>query len=525
MRQIGAAARQMLIAAAAAQLERAGGRAHDGVRPRDARRVEAVGRLRRAGGEGRGADAAGSRRRSKLKDPKDFKIIGKRIPDVDNDAIVTGKPLFGIDMQRAGHAVRGLPEVPGVRRQGRRRANLDHIKTLPGVKHAFVIEGGTDSRAGSSAASPSSPTPGGWRRRARQQLKVTWNERARRDRQQRGVRQEGRGARRRSCRRRRRASDGDVEAALDGAAKVVEAAYAYPFLNHAQIEPMNATAQFKDGKMEIWAGTQTPAGARNTVATTLGIQPADISIHMVRIGGSVRPPARTTSTSVEAAAIAKQAIGVPVQLRWTREDDMSHDLFRPGGLPLPQGRRGRVGQDRRLAAITSLRSEPERHQTPAGSSSGMGAGEFPARFAPELRAVHVDDSVRRADRRDARAGQQCDRVRHAVVHRRAGARGRRRIRCSSGSTCCRCRSSCRRLRRRPGAARRAAAAAVAAAAAGRSTRTNARRARARARQVRLGQDEAAGRAPAMGVAFHFSHRGYFAEVAEVARRRAEARAR
>ena len=74
----------------------------------------------------------------KLKDPKDFKIIGQRIQGVDLDAIVTGKPLFGIDVTVPGHALRGVREVPGVRRQGRPVANLDHIKALPGVKHAFV---------------------------------------------------------------------------------------------------------------------------------------------------------------------------------------------------------------------------------------------------------------------------------------------------------------------------------------------------------------------------------------------------
>ena len=82
-------------------------------------------------------------------------------------------------------------------------------------------------------------------------------------------------------------TDGDVAAAFGGSGvKIVEGNYAYPFLNHVPLEPMNCTALFKDGKLEMWVGTQTPQGGRTQVATALGIQPTDITIHLLRMGGS-----------------------------------------------------------------------------------------------------------------------------------------------------------------------------------------------------------------------------------------------
>src|SRR4030095_8768567 len=80
-------------------------------------------------------------------------------------------------------------------------------------------------------------------------------------------------------------NDGDVDAALKASAKTVEAAYFYPFLSHANLEPQNCTAEFKDGKLEIWAPTQNPEPGRQLCAQTLGIKPEDITVHMTRCGG------------------------------------------------------------------------------------------------------------------------------------------------------------------------------------------------------------------------------------------------
>ena len=313
-----------------------------------------------------------------LKDPKDFKIIGKRIPGVDNHAIVTGQPIFGIDVQLPGMLYAVYQKAP-VFFAKVATANLDAIKKLPGVRHAFTIEGGTTANGVVSGIAIVADT--WWQAHtARRQLQVTWTdvpnaadntEKFDKLAAEMGPKIPAQAAR----------NDGDVEAGLAGAAKVVEAAYAYPYLNHAGIEPMNATAWFRDGKCEIWAGTQQPNGGRTNAANACGIPPADVTVHMVRMGGSFGRRLYNDHIA-EAAAISKQ-IGVPVHLRWTREDDMAHDLYRPAGYHFLKAGVDKAGK---LVAFRHHFVAPSVNgQNPAGSSANA-TNEFPARFAPNYAA-------------------------------------------------------------------------------------------------------------------------------------------
>jgi len=311
-----------------------------------------------------------------LKDSSDYRIIGQRIAGVDNHAIVTGQPLFGIDVDLPGliHATYVKSPVFGARVAS---ANVDEIRSMPGIRDVFIVEPPDDDLAGLLPGVAILGDTWWATQKARRELQVEWADHPTAAQSSESFSRTAETLARRGPARLLRA-DGDVGTALRDATVRIEAEYSYPFLAHAPLEPQNCTARYLDGAIEIWSSSQNPQPGRELVSRTLGIPEERITIHMVRAGGGFGRRL-LNDYMVEAAWIARAA-GAPVKLLWTREDDTRHDFYRPAGFHYLEAG---VGADGRVAGWRD-------HFVSFGEGEGfvraadMSPGEFPARFIPDF---------------------------------------------------------------------------------------------------------------------------------------------
>jgi isoquinoline 1-oxidoreductase beta subunit len=325
----------------------------------------------------------------RLKDPKDFKIIGKGLGGVENMAITTGKPIFSIDVSLPGMLSAVFEKCP-VFGGSAVSANLDEIKKLPGIRHAFIVPPPTAAAPGRG---PSGPASGvaivadlWWQAQsARKSLKVVWNEGPVATQSSAGYAAQAQQLSAAKASQKpaggsgQSADIGDVDAAFGTAAKIVEASYTLPLLSHAPLEPQNSTAHFKDGKLEIWSPSQIPNPGQ--VAASAGIQNSDVLMHLVRAGGGFGRRLNSDydieiakiSRMVSEERVAAGMATVPVKLLWTREDDMHHDQYRPGGFHYFKA--GLDNQGRMVAFRDYV----------ASTSSVIPANEFPRGFVANFR--------------------------------------------------------------------------------------------------------------------------------------------
>jgi isoquinoline 1-oxidoreductase subunit beta len=385
MRQLGGAGRHMLIAAAAntwgvaaSECSTASGR----VLHKASNRSLGYGEL---------ADKAATMpvpdfRTLKLKDPKDYKIIGTTTNDVENKDIVTGKPIFGIDVTVPGmlYAVFQKTPVFGGKAVS---ANLDAIKAMKGVKHAFIVEGKPNASNFPNYLNDDTGLEAGvaivadswWAANsAREKLEVKWDEGKWGTLNSVDIAKKADELSKQPAARTLR-KDGDVEAVFkSGDAKVVESTYVFPFIAHAPLEPQNCTAHYKDGKLEIWSTSQTPQIGKTIVSRLMGMPEKDITIHMVRAGGGFGR--RLYNDYMCEAAWISKTVGAPVKLLWTREDDMQHDYYRSGGF---QYLKAAVDNNGKLVAWQNHFIGYGEGETFTHSGQIDGA-EFPSRFVPNF---------------------------------------------------------------------------------------------------------------------------------------------
>ncbi|MBL8385018.1 MAG: xanthine dehydrogenase family protein molybdopterin-binding subunit [Burkholderiales bacterium] len=337
LRIAGASAREMLVAAAAARFR---------VDPSTCR-VER-GWVRHASGLqasfGELAAAAAQiepNRFPVLKSAEAFTIIGKSLPRTDVPAKVTGAARFGTDVRLPDMlhaAIRMAPAFGG-----------DWIKFaangaegMPGVKAVLPVS----SRAAGAARGIAVVATTWWQaKRAVDALDITWDAGPHGGMESAIIAtrmREALDARRGAAYR----AKGAMAAAFARANRIVEAEYAVPFLAHATMEPQNCTARVADGKVEVWVPTQAPSLVRWIAARTAGVTGHDVTVHPTLLGGGFGRRAELDLV-VQAVEIARSTGGRPVQLVWSREEDMAHDMYRPAAIARL---RGGVDSDGRVVA-------------------------------------------------------------------------------------------------------------------------------------------------------------------------------
>ena len=249
----------------------------------------------------------------KLKDRKDFKLIGQSIKNVDNAGIITGKPLFGLDFYRDGMLF-AMIQRPAFG-YTLKSVNEAAIKAMPGITDVLTFDNNV-AVVGKST----------WQvRKAKDAMKIEWTktDTTESTSDHNRIFTELLSNPNATVRRK----DGDVDAAFKGAAKVVAAEYQCPFLPHNPMEPMNFFAHVRPDGVELVGPTQTPELARNETAKLLGIAPDKVSVQLTRMGGGFGRRLKADYV-VEAVQISKR-VNAPVKLIWTREDDMTGGSYRP----------------------------------------------------------------------------------------------------------------------------------------------------------------------------------------------------
>src|SRR5437667_7657959 len=253
-----------------------------------------------------------------LKDPKEWKIIGKSVKRLDTIDKVTGAQVYGADLKLPGMLNATIKECPVF--GGKVKSfEADKVKGMPGVRHVVPV--------GETAVAVVADT--WWQaKKALDALPIVWDEGPNAKVTSATIAEmlkEGLDAEQAFVGNKA----GDAKAALAGAAKVVEAVYSYPYQSHSPMEPMNTTALYTPEKCEVWCPTQNGEGILAAIAEVSGLPVAKCDVYKVLLGGGFGRRGAFTDFARQAVQIAMQMPGTPVKLLWTREEDTTHGHYHP----------------------------------------------------------------------------------------------------------------------------------------------------------------------------------------------------
>jgi isoquinoline 1-oxidoreductase beta subunit len=386
-RKAGAAAREMLVAAAAKEWE---------IEPGDCFAQSGAVHNRYNGKSKKYGELIGAAlgmpvpEDPPLKEAKDFRVIGTAQKGVDNLAVVTGRLKYGLDTKVPGMLYAAIEKPPTY---GGTVESVDdtRAKAVPGVQEVVVIppaDNPTYRVAGVAVLADST-----WAAmKGRDALSVEWLDGKHPNESTASLTAQFEDLTKKAGKVIR--DDGDVDAAIAGAANKLEAVYEVPFLSHAPLEPMNCVADVRSDSCEVWAPTQVPGAALGAAAAITGLPQDKITVHMIRAGGGF---GRRLMQDYAAEAIyLSWTIKKPVQVVWTREDDMRHDYYRPAGF-----HRLRAGTDEgggliawHVHTATTSRNKFAMSNSPPEQTEVF-PDAFPAGLIPNFRMAYsaADSSV------------------------------------------------------------------------------------------------------------------------------------
>ncbi len=321
----------------------------------------------------------------RLKQPEQYRLLGKRISNASAEGIATGTEIFGIDARVDGMVYASFvkcPSIGGVAKS----ANLEAVKALPGIIDAFILDGTPgpynfnirESHAIQSGVAVVGKDT--WSTfKARETLEIDWDLSAASQDDSDAIEAEALAALAAGKVETEIERAGDVETAFANAAITADATYSTDFVSHAQLEPQGVLVSAATSTVEVWTSSQTPVFIRSNLAKLLDVTPGNITVHQLRGGGGFGR--RLSNEYIFEAALISRRVGAPVKLQWKREDDMAFDYFR---APTYYRLQGAVSADGQLTGWKNLVAAASADGENANYGASYRPYDFPGKVIPNV---------------------------------------------------------------------------------------------------------------------------------------------